>query len=137
MLGPEDVRALSDFDTPLFGADRARVFRALLAELPGRALGIYDATGRLSSYLFAQARRLGPWVAVQQEGAEGLLRAALSLPYATPPMVLVPESNTAAAELLKRNGFQTTRFTRHMRRGGAHHPIQRELVYGLASFALG
>ena len=119
VLGPEDAQALAEFDTPIFGAVRARVFSALLAEFPGRTFGIYDETGRLSGYLVAQARRLGPWVAAQPQDAESLLRAALTLPYAAPPMVLVPEANTAAADLMARSGFGVTRFTRHMRRGGA------------------
>jgi predicted N-acetyltransferase YhbS len=137
VLEQEDVPALTEFDAPIFGADRAAVFGALLAEGPGRAFAVRSDAGELSGYVFAQARRLGPWVARHPRDAEMLLRAALSVSYTAAPTVLAPKVNSAATALLERSGFQTARFTRHMRLGGSHHPIQRELIYGLASFALG
>ncbi len=137
VLGPADASALSEFDVPIFGADRTDVFRALLTELPGRAFTVHDDAGVPSGYLFAQGRRLGPWVAPRPQDAETLLQAALTLPYETAPVVLVPQSNRAAAGLLEHAGFERQHFTRHMQRGNDISPIQRARIHGLASFALG
>jgi predicted N-acetyltransferase YhbS len=137
LMQPGDVPAVIAFDTPIFGANRARVLRALLTEFPGRAFLIEDEVGQIGGYLFAQTRRLGPWVAKRPQDAEVLLQAALSLPYAGAPLVVVPGMNTTAIELVERFGFQLVAPHRHMRRGGASSPSRRVAIYGQASFALG
>ncbi len=136
-IQPEDVPALVDFDTPIFGANRARVLRALLAEFPGRAVLVEDEARRVDGYLFAQTQRLGPWVAKRPQDAEVLLQAALSWPYTGAPLIVVPGMNRAAVEQVERFGFQLVGPHRHMRRGGAGSPSQRVAIYGQASFALG
>ena len=133
----EDVPALADFDTPIFGANRARVLHALLIEFSGRAFLVESGAGQIAGYLFAQTRRLGPWVAKRPQDAEVLLQAALSLPYAGAPLVVVPGMNTTAIEQVERFGFQLVSPHRHMRRGGASSPSRRAAIYGQASFALG
>ena len=137
LVQAEDVPALVEFDTPIFGANRARVLRALLAEFPGRAFWVEDEGGQIAGYLFAQTQRLGPWVAKRPQAAEVLLQAALSLPYDGAPLVVVPAMNTAAVEQVERFGFQLAGPHRHMRRGGANSPSRRVAIYGQASFALG
>jgi GNAT superfamily N-acetyltransferase len=133
-----DLPALVEFDTPIFGAAREAVFRALLtAEGSERFFLVHDGAGQLSGYLCAQSQRIGPWAARRPEDAEALIQVALSLPYAVVPRVLVPQANRAAAHLLERNGFHLVRAIRHMRRGGSRHPGRRELLYGQASFAIG
>ena len=137
LMQPEDVPAVIAFDTPIFGANRARLLRALLAEFPGRAFLIEDETGQVGGYLFAQTRRLGPWVAERPQEAELLLQVALSLPYEGAPSVVVPGMNMAAIEQVERLGFQLVGPHRHMRRGGIGSPRRRDAIYGQASFALG
>jgi ribosomal protein S18 acetylase RimI-like enzyme len=133
----EDIPAVADFDAPIFGARRAQVLKGYLDALPERAFIIREGEEQVSGYLFAQSRRLGPWAARRPEDAESLLAAALTLAYDGPPMVLVPESNRAATELLQGFGFHVTRSLCHMRRGGLCSPIQYGMLYGLASFSLG
>jgi predicted N-acetyltransferase YhbS len=138
LLRPGDVQALGEFDAPVFGANRARVFHTLMAAFPGRAFVAEDETGKISGYLFAQERRLGPWSARQSADAENLLRAALTLSYAGEPSLVVPAMNAAAAELLERSGFQLVNAShRHMRRGRGRHPGRREKIYAQTSFAIG
>jgi predicted N-acetyltransferase YhbS len=137
LVQPEDVSALVEFDTPIFGANRARVLCALLTEFPGRAFLVENETGQIAGYLFAQPRRLGPWVAERPQAGEALLQAALALPYEGGPLVVVPGLNATAIEQLERCGFQLVSSHRHMRRGGATLPSRRAAIYGQASFAIG
>ena len=137
LLQLQDLEALCEFDTPIFGANRCGVFRMLLDYLAGRAFATRDEAGRISGYLFAQQRRLGPWAARRVEDAQALLQAALRLPFESGPAVISPGMNTAAQELLKRFDFQFARSTRHMRRGGTRLTGQRALMYGQTSYAIG
>jgi hypothetical protein len=137
LLQRQDVQAVADFDAPIFGGDRTSVFHTLLADFPGRAFLVRDQAGQVSGYLFAQSRRIGPWIAKRPQDAEKLLQAALSLPYEGAPIAIAPKMNTAAVELLERFGFQYARSCRHMRRGGSHMPAQRTLVYAQTNFAIG
>jgi len=137
VLQAKDIQALCEFDTPIFGASRAAVLRALLTDFPGRAFAVHDEAGQISGYLFAQSQRIGPWAAKRRQDAQVLLRAAMSLSYQGMPLAIVPKMNEAAAELLEQFGFRFTRSCRHMRRGGSSIPSQRTLIYGQTSFAIG
>jgi GNAT superfamily N-acetyltransferase len=132
----DDLPELVGYDTPIFGANRAALFAALLADLPERALLSRDAAGTIDGYLFAQPSVLGPWAAGDAATAEALLAAALALPFEERPRTLAPSANTQAAGLLMRYGFSPQRSLRHMRLGEGV-PRQRELIYGQASFGLG
>jgi ribosomal protein S18 acetylase RimI-like enzyme len=134
---PADLPALDRFDAPIFGAERGAVLASYLADAPERAFVTRDASGQITGYLFAQARALGPWVADTSADAEVLLAAALALPFAGGPEVVVPASNVAALSLLSRHGFRVTRSLPHMRRGGRRVPSRRTLIYGQASLAIG
>jgi GNAT superfamily N-acetyltransferase len=131
-----DVDELAAFDTPIFGAGRAGLFAALLAQAPGRALVSRDEAGQIDGYLFAQASVIGPWAARGEAAAEGLLAPALAFAFEEPPRVMAPSANHSAGGLLLRYGFSPQRSLRHMRRGAAA-PRRRELIYGQASFGLG
>lgn len=136
-MGPHDVPALVDFDTPIFGADRGKALSAYLADFPTRSLLARDEIGRIGGFLVAQMWRIGPWAAADPVTAEELLKAALSLPYECFPRVNVPSPDEAAVELLKRYGFQGQRSLRHMRRGGPDSPGNWSRIYAQASFAIG
>jgi GNAT superfamily N-acetyltransferase len=132
-----DIAKLATFDEPIYGAGRAEVFRELLASLPGRAFVARDSAGRLTGYLFAQPKAIGPWSARTPSDAENLLAAALGLEYEQPPRVLAPSINAEVAPLLARYGFSPRRALRHMRLGGDGSAGQRGLLYALTSFAIG
>jgi GNAT superfamily N-acetyltransferase len=135
-LRMRDIPNLAAFDTPIFGANRAAVFELLLREAPERAFVVRGA-GQISGYLFAQSATIGPWAARTPAHAEALLGAALQLSYAVGPFVLAPSTNPNTGTLLQRYGFTPNRSLRHMRLGGAGPVGRRELLYGLASFAIG
>ena len=120
-----------------FGADRSQLFGAFLEDFPGRSFFSTDHSGRIAGFLFAQPRRLGPWVARSPDDAEALLQAALTLSFEGLPAAVAPEANPAALELLDRFGFVWKRESRHMQRGGSGVPGDRVAIYGLTSFAVG
>lgn len=134
-LHESDLPALADFDAPIFGARRQAVLASYLADDPGRAFVARDEAGGIAGYLFAQSQKLGPWAAREPAVAEDLLAAALA--YGGAPVTLVPSSCAGATRLLMRYGFSPQRSLRHMRRGGGGPPGRRELLYALASFAIG
>lgn len=136
----QDLAAITDFDAPIFGARRAAVFERYFDRLRDRVFIMRDEIGQMTGYLFAQLGSIGPSAARRPQDAEALLAAALSLSYETPPVVRVPSSNLAAAQMLKSNGFQLTGASTphlHMRRGGERMPGDHTMLYGLASFAIG
>ncbi len=133
----DDHAAISALDASLVGADRSRLLRSLLAEFHDRSFVSVDGQGRVTGFLIAQSQRIGPWLAEQPEDAEALLAAALELPFAAPPEVTAPQSNSAVRPMLERHGFLYRRSTRHMRRGGQGLLSRRASIYGYASFALG
>jgi len=138
-VGPlhmEELAELGTFDAPIFGANRAAVLAAFLADYPDRAFVARDDSGAIGGFLFAQPQMLGPWVARNPGDAEALLAAALALDFEEPPRVIAPGANGHATNLLMRYGFSPQRALRHMRRGS---PVaaRRDLVYGQSSFAIG
>jgi GNAT superfamily N-acetyltransferase len=133
----EDIPAVANFDAPIFGAKREVVLIQLLEEFPGRGFVRRDETGEISGYAFAQDRSIGPWVAQTPQDAELLLQAALTLSFDQRITVNYPKSNEAISDLLNRYGFQLSRVTAHMRRGGNCDPRDTARLYGQTSFALG
>jgi hypothetical protein len=136
-LSARHLESLAAFDSSVFGADRTKLFRRLMEDFPDRVLGSFDAHGEVSGVLVAQPRRLGPWVATDREDAEALLRAALTLPLDGPAVVVAPEVNQTAHELLTGFGFLAKRASHHMKRGEHPVPGDRSNVYGMTSFAIG
>ncbi len=132
-----DSEELAAFDTPVFGADRSQLFRALLEDFPGRAFASYDDARRMTGFLFAQHRRLGPWVARNPNHARSLLETALTLTFQGPPVAVAPRCNVAAFRLLEELGFTWKRESVHMHRGAVTVPGDRTTIYGLTSFAVG
>lgn len=132
-----DLAAVAVVDAAAFGADRTRLLALLFAEFPGRGLVARDASGHIVGYALVQARRIGPWVAVSTEAAEALLRAALQLPFAGSPQIIVPGRNTDGCPLVQRYGFRQCYANTHMRRGGSGLASQRDQIFGQASFGFG
>ncbi len=124
-----DLEWAVELDRRVFTAGRAAMFHRLL-EREGAAL-FSHATG----YAMAQAKVLGPFAAWDRAGAARLLDQALAA-GAVASRVLAPVENGEARPLLESRGFLTQREVKHMRRGRAV-AMRRDLLYGLASFALG
>jgi hypothetical protein len=133
---PSDLAELVEMDAEIFGADREKIFSALLETYPERSFLLRNALGKITGYLFIQKHRVGPWVMLEPNGAETLLLAALSTCEVGFVSVLVPELNQRALALLQRYGFVVSRINRHMVRGrGAVG--DRNKIFGQTSLSLG
>jgi len=134
------VRELDEvvrWDTDIFGANRRKVFQALLDIFPQRAFLQRDTEGRLTGYIFAQKNRIGPWAMLQSCKAEELLQTALALPYEGAVSVVVPALNQEAVQLIQRYGFERVRNNQHMGRHTENLPGQRQKIYAQTSLAAG
>jgi ribosomal protein S18 acetylase RimI-like enzyme len=136
-ISSRELDELVQWDGTVFGANRYKVFQALLTYFPERAFMLRDETGQIAGYLFAQGNRIGPWVMRPSQDAESLLQAAMALPYEDTASVAVPAVNQEAIALLQRHGFEQVRANRHMGRGRGEPPGQRKQIYAQASLALG
>ena len=135
-LSMANLSELCAYDAPRFGADRTKVLANLLTSYPGRAFATRGDAGRLTGFIIAQKRNLGPWLADAPEDAARLLARALTLPFTDAPIAQAPAANHAANIMLQQAGFTHLRALTHMRRGGTQSR-PRDGYYGLASFALG
>lgn len=116
-------------DHQIYTVAREPTFRRLLEQ---EQAALFSNPG---AYLVAQTRVLGPFAALNTKSAEELLDNALSH-GAVAGRVLAPVENPDAVRLLLSRGFEIQREVKHMRRG-LPVAIRRDLIYGLASFALG
>jgi len=136
-LSLQNLDLITALDRQAFGADRSRLLQALLSAYPERAFFSTDEQDRVSGYVIAQEKRIGPWVMEDPLKAEGLLKAALSLPFRGPISVVVPGENADAIALLRHYKFEIVRVNRHMIRGSAVSVGQREDICAQASLSLG
>jgi ribosomal protein S18 acetylase RimI-like enzyme len=137
LITPQNLELITVSDIQAFGADRSRLLRALLEIYPMRAFQTMNEQGRVSGYLIAQAKRIGPWIMKESGDAERLLLATLSLPFHGAVSVVTPAENVEAVSLLKRFDFQVVRVNRHMAYGTGATIGQREKVYGQTSLSFG
>ncbi|MGE5378177.1 MAG: GNAT family N-acetyltransferase [Bacteroidota bacterium] len=136
LLTPQHLDRVTAADIQAFGTDRRRLLRAFLELYPGRAFLSQNEQKQVTGYLFAQTKRIGPWVMTGGD-AEQLLNLALSLPFNGPVSVVTPAENTHAVSLLQEFGFQITRVNCHMAYGPRPVMGQREKVYGQTSLSFG
>lgn len=136
-ITPQHLDRVTVSDKQAFGADRSRLLHALLEVYPERACMTQDEQGHVNGYLFAQAKRIGPWIMNDSGDAEDLLLSALSLPFHGMVSVVAPAENIEAVSLLKRFGFKIVRVNRHMAYGPNPSMGQREKVYGQTSLSFG
>jgi ribosomal protein S18 acetylase RimI-like enzyme len=116
-------------DEQVFSANREPLFQRLLQDEGAALFGDDEA------FLVAQTKLLGPFSAFHRDAAARLLDLALDR-GAVAGRVLAPVENPEARGLLESRGFQVQREGKHMRRGRPC-AMRRDLMYGLASFALG
>ncbi len=128
--------AIAAFDGPIFGGDRTRLFEALLAQFPGRALMAVGRDGACLGFAFAQSSVIGPIAATSTEVASALISAALDLDFDSMPRVILPDAHALGECALIELGFAPVRTSRYFIRGQA--PAQRrENMYGIAAYSLG
>jgi len=133
----EDLPEVVRFDAQYFGADREKIFALYVTKNPERAFVLRDPTGMITGYLVAQPHSLGPWVASTPEDAKKLLLAAFTLSFPRGISNTFPASNQAGRELLQRYGFQEATPSCHMRLGVPVQAMQRSMIYGQGSMAIG
>ena len=125
----QDLELVLQIDLRVFGNARGPVFQRFL-DHEGAAL--YSNS---SAYLVAQAKMLGPFAGYNRDAAARVLDDALNAGVVA-SRVLAPGENREAEPLLVSRGFEVQREVKHMRRGRPA-AMRRDLMYGLASFALG
>jgi ribosomal protein S18 acetylase RimI-like enzyme len=136
-ISARDLDELAEEDARVFGANRHKVLQALLEFFPGGAFLLRDADGKIVGYLFTQQNRIGPWIMLQPDQAEGLLQAALRRMQDKAVSVTVPAGNQEAIALLQCYGFERVRTNRHMGRGVGGPPGERQKVFSQTSLAIG
>jgi hypothetical protein len=137
VLREQDIPELIEFDRPMFGADRGQVLRVYGNAHPGRTLVVRDHHGRICGYLFAQNKKVGPWVARRYQDAEALFSAAITLNFEEAPMVIVPSANRDAAFLMEKYGYRCFESLRHMRLGRRMSQGDRAHIYSQSDCAVG
>jgi GNAT superfamily N-acetyltransferase len=133
-LGPDDLDTLAAFDRPIFGADRRRVLRRLLAE-PGIRMTAEFEGGELQGYAALRpgqnAMYLGPWIAAGAETAERLWQWGRAMAGEAPMYVDVLDPCPYGRELVCRAGFEQQRELIRMVRGKNTSPGRPDLQCGI------
>ncbi len=132
-----DLSEVAALDACIFGADRAAVWGYLFATYRARSFITRNGQGHINGYIISQSRRIGPWAAEKPGDADALLQTALTLGFGNDPVILVPEANPVALELVAQSGFRHNRTLRHMRRGSARGIGRSVEYYSLVSFSMG
>jgi ribosomal protein S18 acetylase RimI-like enzyme len=127
------------FDRDHFGDDRSRLL-GLLSDRADAALEGREA-GRLTGYVFAVpgrgVTRLGPWVAVDGDCAQTLLRSVVAeLPGRTFG-VGAPAANRDAQHLFRSHGFERLKSSVRMVYGEPAGAGRPRCLYGIANGAMG
>jgi ribosomal protein S18 acetylase RimI-like enzyme len=130
-LNAADAESIGEFDRIRFGANRTRLLRVLLNEFQARA---FVVPGR--GYVIAQDDMIGPFVADDPEARDALLSAALSLPWAVAPKLIVPPDSAHLAAI-SASGMREVRALRHQRLGIDQLPGIRSSLIAQTSFGEG
>lgn len=131
-----EIMDILRYDTPRFGAPRARLLAEVLAAFPERAFVAFDrGSGDVVGHVMGQERYVGPLVADEPDVAAALLHATLAA--GTPPAANLPPHQRDAEDLFQRAGFEPidlacTRMTR-----GGPLPGLPHTVFALAGWAFG
>ncbi len=133
-LGLTDLDTLAAFDQPIFGADRKRVLRRLLAEPAIRVAGEFEGD-ELQGYAAIRpgqkALYFGPWIAQGAETAERLWQWGLAMGADAPMFVDVLDPAPHGRELVSASGFEQQRELIRMYRGTNVSPGRPELQCGI------
>lgn len=130
-----DLAAVVELDRAATGADRTRLIGCLWSEQPNRAL-VVRRDGALVGFGFATDWSLAPVIALDDGALRALLDAALRLPFAVAPSVLVPPGSDHGPTL-EAFSFRPRRTLVHMQRGVSRLPGRRGCIAGMASLGEG
>jgi ribosomal protein S18 acetylase RimI-like enzyme len=131
-----DVRA---FDPKYFGDDRARLLDLLRQQATTSIIlrRNREVSGYAMTMPSAAGTRIGPWLAVDLESANDLLKGILVEASDTRVVLGIPEVNAAGRELLESFGFCRTPSCLRMRYGEPRCSGQPEGIFALANGAMG
>ena len=118
-------------DYRVFGADRSALLRSLHSDAPDFTITIHGE-GELGGYTLGRrgslADHLGPWMALNEATAHGLLGGFLSRSAGRGVFVDCLKSNPFASRLLRTAGFEFVRPLTRMVRGVNAYPGRPELL---------
>jgi hypothetical protein len=127
----ELVAEIFAYDRQIFGADRSNLLRSLAEQGPTLTLAIARGT-QPAGYAFGRrglfADHLGPWMARDRDTAEMMLTDFLRRSSRDTVIVDALQSNRAAGEILRDNGFTIARPLTRMYRGPNAYPGQPNLL---------
>ena len=139
-LETKDIQAISELDTPLFGADRRQVIALYMEHYPERCLVVRSDDG-VEGYLCGRpghdAEHIGPWVAKDRDVAEDLLLTRLADCTGERVFVDTVDPCPASSAILDNLGFKIQRPFIRMYRGPNNYPGQPEYIYGISGPELG
>lgn len=134
----EDVDAVLELDTVLFGTRRRHVIARLLDEFPDLAW-VDTQRGQTEGYLLARRTpggvTIGPWMAWTSASAERLLRSALEKVQGAEVTLNVPAHNARARILASDHNLKRVRDFTRMIYGDAPLPYAESMA-GLAIVGL-
>ncbi|UCE58517.1 MAG: GNAT family N-acetyltransferase [Phycisphaerales bacterium] len=134
-----DISALCALDAEYFGDDRGRMLS--LMHKDAQACYVRHSTDGIDGYAFALSSaagiRIGPWVAQSRTAANNLLEAILTDHGNKTLVAGVPDVNSQAVALLKRNDFHETPSSLRMVRGKPAAVGRPEGIYAIGGGAMG
>lgn len=139
-LRADDLSRLAPMDLSVFGADRLRLLRDLVAAHPGHCC-LAEQGGAVRGYACgrpgARSGYIGPLVATDPETAEALLRAALAPLAGQPVTVDVPDGNPEGVRLVTHLGLRPQRPFIRMTRGASPPPVDTARYFAIAGPEVG
>lgn len=135
--------ALEALDRACFPAPRAAFLRAWVGQPDSHAVAVPGPSGSGELRGFGVIRKcfhgwkIGPLSARDPSAAEAAFRGLLApLPAGDPFVLDVPETNTAALDLVRRHGLAEVFATARMYTG-PFPPVHAGWIYGITTFELG
>jgi GNAT superfamily N-acetyltransferase len=129
-----DLDEILELDRASFGGDRGSLLRALTNEYPDSSFVTRDARGRLTGYLVARGRLIGPGCACDMASAK---RLAHSTRDDTHEQRLLVPLESGFLDALLELGFVERRRLTHMRLGDLEIPGARRQLIAQLSLAAG
>lgn len=139
-LGPDDLAAVTAYESGLFPAPRESFLTSWIARSPSRRTVGFVEDGRLLGYGCIRSCwegwKIGPLLADRPQVADALVAGLVAPVDPGPVFIDVPEPNGAATALATRIGLSPSFETARMYRGPAPS-LDLERVYGITTLELG
>jgi len=132
---------LCEYDGPVFGADRSRVLRGLIADSRVQSGIAVSSGGAIRGYVMVRRgsgrHYIGPWVADDADVGRALWHWALSRIPGAPFFVDVCLANPDVDGIVPKELFPVQRRLIRMVRGENRHPGEPRRVFGIAGPEMG